>query len=81
MASSPTVTPFPVSLQREGLSVFVRGLTLDVGIGVYDHEHGRLQTLVIDVTLEMGPVVVEHLAEPGALEGAEAAGCALAFSR
>tara|TARA_R110000764_G_scaffold76412_1_gene153562 strand:- start:33 stop:425 length:393 start_codon:yes stop_codon:yes gene_type:complete len=130
MASSPTVTPFPVSLQREGLSVFVRGLTLDVGIGVYDHEHGRLQTLVIDVTLEMGPVVVEHLADtinyetvaaaaraiaaaghvglvetfaerlalaclddprvrrvavriekPGALEGAEAAGCALAFSR
>lgn len=130
MSSSPTVTPFPLPLQREGLSVFVRGLKLDVGIGVYDHEHGRLQTLVIDVTLEMGPVVVEHLADtinyetvaaaaraiaasghvglvetfaerlalaclddprvrrvavriekPGALDGAEAAGCALAFSR
>ncbi|WP_339915731.1 dihydroneopterin aldolase [uncultured Brevundimonas sp.] len=132
MASSPTVTPFPLggTLQREGLSVFVRGLKLDVGIGVYDHEHGRLQTLVIDVTLEMGPVVVEHLADtinyetvaaaaravaaaghvglvetfaerlamaclddprvrrvavriekPGALDGAEAAGCEVAFSR
>ncbi|WP_339933331.1 dihydroneopterin aldolase [uncultured Brevundimonas sp.] len=132
MSSSPTVTPFPLgdAFQREGLSVFVRGLRLDVGIGVYDHEQGRLQTLVIDVTLEMGPVVVEHLADtinyetvaaaaraiaaaghvglvetfaerlavacledarvrrvavriekPGALDGAEAAGCALAFSR
>ena len=132
MSSSPTVTPFPLggTLQREGLSVFVRGLKLDVGIGVYDHEHGRLQTLVIDVTLEMGPVVVEHLADtinyetvaaaaravaaaghvglvetfaerlamaclddprvrrvavriekPGALDGAEAAGCEVAFSR
>lgn len=132
MSSSPTVTPFPLggTLQREGLNVFVRGLKLDVGIGVYDHEHGRLQTLVIDVTLEMGPVVVEHLADtinyetvaaaaravaaaghvglvetfaerlamaclddprvrrvavriekPGALDGAEAAGCEVAFSR
>jgi 7,8-dihydroneopterin aldolase/epimerase/oxygenase len=130
MSPSPTVTPFPLPLTHEGLSVFVRGLKLDVGIGVYDHERGRLQTLVIDVTLEMGPVVVEHLADtinyetvaaaaraiaaaghvglvetyaerlamaclddprvrrvavriekPGALAGAEAAGCALTFSR
>jgi len=47
----------------QALSVFVRGLTVEAGIGVYDHEHGRLQTLIIDVTLEMGPHVVERLAD------------------
>ena len=130
--AAPTVTPFPLgqAFQREGLSVFVRGLRLDVGIGVYDHEQGRLQTLVIDVMLDLGPVEIHGLADtinyetvaasaraiaaaghvglvetyaerlavaclddprvrrvavriekPGALAGAEAAGCALAFSR
>ena len=47
----------------QALSVFVRGLTVEAGIGVYDHEHGRLQTLIIDVTLEMGAHVVERLAD------------------
>ena len=47
----------------QALSVFVRGLTVEAGIGVYDHEHGRLQPLIIDVTLEMGPHVVERLAD------------------
>lgn len=114
----------------EGLTVFVRGLTVEAGIGVYDHEHGRLQTLVIDVTLELGPQLVEHLADtvnyetvaqaaraivadghvglverfaerlaiacledgrirrvtvrvekPGALDGAQAAGCEVAYAR
>ena len=114
----------------EGLTVFVRGLTVEAGIGVYDHEHGRLQTLILDVTLELGAQPVEHLADtvnyetvaeaaraivaeghiglvesfaerlalaclqdsrirrvvvrvekPGALDGAEAAGCEVAFVR
>ncbi len=46
------------------LSVFVRGLEIQAGIGVHDHEIGRLQTLVIDVELTLavdGPI--ERLAE------------------
>ncbi|KPF80909.1 dihydroneopterin aldolase [Brevundimonas sp. AAP58] len=45
------------------MTVFVRGLEVQAGIGVYDHEHGRLQTLVIDVTLDLGPVEVHGLAD------------------
>jgi len=59
----PTVTPFPQSdaPRLEGLTVFVRGLRIEAGIGVYDHEHGRLQLLVIDVSLDLGAHPVEHL--------------------
>ena len=62
-----TVSPLPFPAvdgpRREGLSVFVRGLTVEAGIGVHDHELGRLQTLVIDVTLELAPAAVERLAD------------------
>lgn len=50
-------------VRREGLTVFVRGLRVEAGIGVYDHEHGRLQTLIIDVTLDLGAQPVERLAD------------------
>ena len=50
-------------LRHDGLTIFVRGLQVQAGIGVYDHEHGRLQTLVIDVTLDLGPVAVRHLSD------------------
>lgn len=61
-----TVTSLPVASQNagpriEGLTVFVRGLEVQAGIGIYDHEHGRLQPLVIDVTLELAPTGVESL--------------------
>lgn len=56
--------PAPAPLaRREGLTVFVRGLEVQAGIGVYDHEHGRLQPLVVDVTLDLGPVEVQGLAD------------------
>lgn len=48
---------------REGLSVFVRGLTLEAGIGIHDHERGRLQRLVIDVTLTLVPGPVDRLGD------------------
>ena len=122
--------PAETTARREGLTVFVRGLTVQAGIGVYDHEHGRLQTLVIDVTLDLGTEAVERLADtvsyeqvaeaaraivaeghvglvetfaerlaldclkdprvrratvridkPGALDGAEAAGCEVVYGR
>lgn len=62
-----TVTPAPAlkveAIKVEGLTVFVRGLEVQAGIGVYDHEHGRLQTLLIDVTLELKPALVESLSD------------------
>jgi dihydroneopterin aldolase len=70
MTVPPTAFPadiaaFPSTdtVRREGLTVFVRGLSVEAGIGVYDHEQGRLQTLVIDVTLDLGPHRVEKLAD------------------
>lgn len=65
-ASSPL--PFPGAdaapgIRREGLSVFVRGLDIAAGIGVHDHELGRLQRLVIDVSLDLAPAAIERLAD------------------
>lgn len=65
-ASSPL--PFPGAdaapgIRREGLSVFVRGLDIAAGIGVHDHELGRLQRLVIDVSLDLTPAAIERLAD------------------
>jgi len=45
------------------LTVFVRDLVVEAGIGVHDHEQGRLQTLVINVTLELAPGPVEQLSD------------------
>lgn len=57
--------PFPASPEPrlEALGVFVRGLVVEAGIGVYDHEHGRLQRLVIDVELTLEPRPVEGLGD------------------
>jgi dihydroneopterin aldolase len=60
--SFPTARPATEAV-REGLTVFVKGLRVEAGIGVYDHEHGRLQTLLIDVTLDLGPIEVHGLAD------------------
>lgn len=50
-------------MTRQGLNVFVTGLKVEAGIGVYDHEHGRLQTLVIDVVLDLGAAEVHDLSD------------------
>lgn len=65
MVQSSQVSPFPAPdpVRVERLSVFVRGLEVEAGIGVYDHEHGRLQRLVIDVTLELEPRPIERLGD------------------
>ena len=65
-ASSPL--PFPGAdaapgIRREGLTVFVRGLEVAAGIGVHDHELGRLQRLVIDVSMELTPAAIERLVD------------------
>lgn len=59
LAAFPATDP----ARREGLTVFVRGLRVEAGIGVHDHELGLLQTLVIDVALDLGAHPVERLAD------------------
>jgi 7,8-dihydroneopterin aldolase/epimerase/oxygenase len=45
------------------LTIFMRGLELEAEIGVYPHERGRAQPLVIDVELALSPRRVVHLAD------------------
>lgn len=45
------------------MKVFVRGLRLDAEIGVYDHEYGRRQPLVVDVELDVATHGCEHIAD------------------
>jgi 7,8-dihydroneopterin aldolase/epimerase/oxygenase len=46
-----------------GAKVFVRGLKVEAEIGVYAHEHGRRQPLVIDVELDAVAASDDRLAE------------------
>lgn len=43
--------------------VFVRALKVEAWIGVYDHEHGRQQPLVIDVELDVAASHCEQLGD------------------
>jgi dihydroneopterin aldolase len=43
--------------------VFVRGLTVEAHIGVYKHEKGRTQTLVMDVELDVAVTDWSQLSE------------------
>ena len=66
--AAPSPLPFPgadpdAAFRRENLTVFVRGLEVEAGIGVHDHELGRLQRLVIDVSLDLAPVAIERLSD------------------
>ncbi len=130
MSQPVAAFPAPDSPRAEALTVHVRGLRIEAGIGVYDHEQGRLQTLVVSAVLTLAPGRVERLSDtvnyeavaasaraiaaeghvglvetfaqrlalaclddprvqrvevvidkPGALDGAEAAGCTVAFAR
>lgn len=60
-AAAATVAINPPTL--EAVTVFVRGLEIQAGIGIHDQEHGRLQPLILDVTLELRPAPVERLSD------------------
>ncbi len=51
------------ALRMEGFKVFVRGLLVQAEIGLYPHERGRMQPLVIDVELELEPLPVAGIAD------------------
>ncbi len=61
-ASSSTAVSAP-ALRFEGLKVFVRGLTVEAEIGLYPHERGRTQPLVIDVDLDLLASRVDSIAD------------------
>ena len=48
---------------RLTLRVFVRGLRVEAEIGVYAHEHGRRQPLLIDVDLDVAAASCEHIGD------------------
>ena len=76
-----SAAPLPFSAKdlprHEALNVFVRGLTVQAGIGIHDHELNRLQTLVIDVTLTLTPGPVERLSDTVSYEDVAAAARAI----
>ena len=41
--------------------IFVRQLAVEAEIGLYEHEYGRTQPLVLDVELELAPLAFERL--------------------
>ena len=43
--------------------VYVRGLRLDIEIGVHLHEHGRVQPVVVDVEIDLPAAPVQRLAD------------------
>ena len=62
MSAEPLPTaPLPVDVRMTGLKVFVRGLRVEAEIGLYDHERGRTQPLVIDAALTLAPSPPQHL--------------------
>lgn len=60
MNKPPCPTPSAIVA---GAKIFVRSLTVQAEIGVYQHEHGRLQPLVLDVELDMAASGFEQIGD------------------
>ena len=60
--------------------VFVRGLALEAEVGVYHHERGRTQPLVVDVELDVAAAGFERLGDTVNYETIAAAARELAAS-
>lgn len=84
MALQPLPEPAEDTPAPEGRvvtsKVFVSGLRLEAEIGVYAHERGRTQPLVVDVELDVAMAGAEHLADTVNYEAVAAAGRRLAQS-
>lgn len=65
MAATHPETPFaPAPANRiVGAKIFVRGLRIEAEVGVYAHERGHTQPLVVDVELDVTAVHAERLSQ------------------
>ncbi len=65
MAATLPETPFdPATAARIVVArVFVRGLKIEAEVGVYAHERGKTQPLIVDVELDVTTVHAERLAQ------------------
>jgi dihydroneopterin aldolase len=61
--SEPHAVRADPALSIEAMSVFVRGLELSAEIGLYAHERGRRQPLVVDAVLTVAPKPVAGLGD------------------
>jgi len=53
----------PGVIRVEAAKVFVRALRVEAEVGVYTHEKGRRQPLVVDVELDVAAAAGDHLAD------------------
>jgi len=65
VAATLPETPFePAAAARIVVArVFVRGLKVEAEVGVYAHERGKTQPLIVDVELDVTTVHAERLAQ------------------
>lgn len=63
MTVAPLPAPAARPIRQEAARIFVRSLSVEAHIGVYDHEHGRGQPLIIDVELEADLAEPERLSQ------------------
>ena len=75
----PNAPPVP-AISVESVKVFVRQARIEAEIGVYAHEHGRRQPLIIDVELDLAARPVRHIADTVDYEGVVEKARALAAS-
>jgi dihydroneopterin aldolase len=61
--SEPPHAKAGAGLAIEAMSVFVRGLELQAEIGLYAHERGRRQPLIVDVVLTVAPKPVAGMGD------------------
>lgn len=63
MTTPVPLKPAGASLRRDALRIFVRGLRIDANIGVYEHERGRRQPLIVEVELAVATGAIDHLSD------------------
>jgi dihydroneopterin aldolase len=64
--AEPVAFPNTQSAPQVGVErfrVFVRAAQIEAEVGVYAHEFGRKQPLIVDVALELEPRPVEHITD------------------
>jgi dihydroneopterin aldolase len=66
-ATPETIAPEPmnpgVTTKVVVSKIFVHGIKLDAEVGIYRHERGRTQPLIIDVELDVAWVAATHLSD------------------